>query len=58
MLMLFAKCERAFNFYDTVTAHAYDETIMLEAQHLSESSLSRLEAIRQLQEKHGIEPVA
>jgi rubrerythrin len=58
MLMLFAECERAFNFYDTVMAHAYDETIMLEAQHLSESSLARLEAIRRLQQNHGIEPAA
>jgi rubrerythrin len=54
ILMLFAECERAFNFYDTVMAHAYDEPIMLEAQQLSESSLARLEAIRRLQQKHGI----
>jgi rubrerythrin len=56
ILMIFAESERTFNFYDTVMAHAYDEDIMLEAQHLSEAALARLEAIRQLQKKSGIEP--
>jgi rubrerythrin len=58
VLMIFAESERAFNFYDTVMAHAYDEAIMLEAQHLSESSLARLEAIRRLQRKRGLAPTA
>jgi hypothetical protein len=54
ILMIFAESERAFNFYDTVMAHAYNEAIMLEAQQLSESALTRLEAIRQLQQNAGI----
>jgi len=58
ILMAFAESERAFSFYDTVMAHAYDEAIMLEAQHLSESALTRLEAIRQLQANRGVEPAA
>ena len=51
VLMLFTESERAFNFYDTVMAHAYDEAIMLEAQHLSESALARMEAIREVQRR-------
>jgi len=55
-LLLFTESERAFNFYDTVMSHAYDEDIMLVAQKLSESALARLEAIREMQRQHGIQP--
>jgi rubrerythrin len=58
VLMIFTVSERAFNFYDTVMGHAYDEAIMLEAQHLSEAALTRMEAIREVQRRHGIEPPA
>jgi len=54
-LLLFTESERAFNFYDTVMSHAFDEDIMLVAQRLSESALERLEAIREMQRKHGIQ---
>jgi hypothetical protein len=57
-LLLFTESERAFNFYDTVMSHAYDEDIMLVAQKLSESALARLEAIREMQRQHGIQPAA
>ena len=58
VLLLFTESERAFNFYDTVMAHAFDEDIMLAAQDLSESALIRLEAIRKMQRRHDIEPAA
>lgn len=58
ILLVFTESERAFNFYDTVIGHAYDEDIMLAAQQLSESALARLEAIREVQRKHGIQPAA
>jgi rubrerythrin len=57
-LIIFTESERAFNFYDTIMAHAYDEEIMLAAQSLSESALLRLEAIRDMQHKRGIQPAA
>ena len=56
MLVIFTVSERAFNFYDTVLAHAYDEDIMLEAQRLAKAALARLEAIRAVQETNEIEP--
>jgi len=58
MLLLFAESERAFNFYDIVIGHAFDEEIMLVAQELSESALECMEAIRAVQTKHGIQPAA
>lgn len=58
MLLTFSEFERAFTFYDTVIGHAFDEDIMLAAQDLSESALHYLEAIRAVQEKHGIQPAA
>lgn len=57
-LLIFTECERAFNFYDTIMSHAYDEDIMLAAQALSEAALQRLEAIRDIQHKRGIQPAA
>ncbi len=58
MLLIFTVSERAFNFYDTVMGHAYDEAIMLEAQYLSEAALTRMEAIREVQRRDGIEAPA
>jgi len=58
ILLIFTESERAFSFYDAVMAHAFEEDIMLIAQDLSESALLRLEAIREVQQKHGIEPTA
>jgi len=57
-LLIFTECERAFNFYDTVMSHAYDEDIMLAAQALSEAALQRLEAISDMQHKRGVMPAA
>jgi len=51
MLMIFTESERAFSFYDTVMSHAYSEEIMLEAQHLCEAAMVRMEAIREAQQK-------
>jgi rubrerythrin len=56
ILLIFTESERAFTFYDTVMAHAFDEATMLAAQELSESALTRLKAIREIQIKHGIPP--
>lgn len=58
ILLVFAECERAFNFYDAVMAHALDEDIMLAAQELSESALTRLQAIREVQRKYGVPSAA
>jgi len=58
MLLLFAESERAFNFYDIVIGHAFDEEIMLVAQELSESALECMEAIRAVQTEHGVQPAA
>ena len=56
ILLIFTESERAFSFYDAVMSHAFEEDIMLIAQELSESALLRLEAIREVQQKHGIQP--
>ena len=58
MLLIFTESERAFSFYDTVIAHAFDEEIMLAAQGLSESALHCMEAIRTVQRHHGVLPAA
>ena len=58
ILLIFTESERAFSFYDAVMAHAFEEDIMLIAQELSESALLRLEAIREVQQKYGLQPAA
>jgi rubrerythrin len=58
ILLVFTESERAFNFYDAVLTHAYDEEIMLAAQDLSAAAIQRMEEIREVQRNHGIQPAA
>lgn len=44
---LVAECARAFAFYDEVVETAEDETVMREAQQLTETSLDRLAVVQQ-----------
>ena len=43
---LLAKCERAFSFYDAVASAPVDESVMLQAQDLSQAAVERIRQVR------------
>lgn len=45
---LWACCDRSFSFYDSIVENADDETVMLAAQKLSSSALSRIGVLKRV----------
>ena len=44
---LLAECERAFSFYDAVASAPADESVMLQAQDLSQAAVERIRQVRE-----------